>query len=210
MTVDLTPDRISQLAFGFWGPKVLLGAVGLGVFTERAKGSQDAATLSAKLGLHPRSALDFLDALVALACLTARTARCQHARDGDVPGPGQAVLRRRHLGNGQHAPVWLLGKADGLRTGQPQHEAKAGQSPFEVLYGDPARLRLFLQGMTGLSLGAAKAIAPQFPWKSYRTFIDRSTAPGAARGSTARAGSTAPARSTPAAAGSRHGVYNNR
>lgn len=38
MECDLTPDRILQLGFGFWGPKTLLSAVELGVFTELAKG----------------------------------------------------------------------------------------------------------------------------------------------------------------------------
>src|SRR5262245_15766303 len=52
MSDDATPDRILQLGFGFWGPKVLLSAVELGVFSELAKSPrQDAAHLSAKLGL---------------------------------------------------------------------------------------------------------------------------------------------------------------
>jgi hypothetical protein len=34
MAKDVTPDRILQLGLGFWGPKVLLSAVELGVFTD--------------------------------------------------------------------------------------------------------------------------------------------------------------------------------
>jgi hypothetical protein len=70
---------------------------------------------------------------------------------------------------------------EGLRTGRPQNEAKddPGASPFTTLYADPARLRQFLQGMTGISLGAAKAIAEKFPWKQYRSFVDIGGAQGA-------------------------------
>ena len=66
MNQDLTPAKIIQLGMGFWGPKTLLSAVELGVFTEMAKGPLDAEALRQRLGLHPRSARDFLDALVAL------------------------------------------------------------------------------------------------------------------------------------------------
>jgi hypothetical protein len=67
---------------------------------------------------------------------------------------------------------------EGLRTGQPQNEAKTGGNFFDVLYEDPTRLRQFLQAMTGLSLGTAVALASQFPWSDYRTFIDVGTAQG--------------------------------
>src|ERR1700719_3345877 len=69
MNKDVTPDRILQLGLGFWGPKTLLSAVELGVFTTLAKGPADFTTLTTRLGLHPRAARDFLDALVALGML---------------------------------------------------------------------------------------------------------------------------------------------
>jgi hypothetical protein len=46
----------------------------------------------------------------------------------------------------------------GLRTGQPQNEAKAGDDFFGVLYQDPARLRQFATSMTGVSMGTARAL----------------------------------------------------
>src|ERR687883_339938 len=71
-TNTLTPDRIMQLGFAYWGSKTLLSAVEIGVFTELAKGPLDAETLRQRLGLHPRSARDFFDALVALGMLERR------------------------------------------------------------------------------------------------------------------------------------------
>lgn len=63
---------------------------------------------------------------------------------------------------------------EALRTGRPQNESKTDPSAnlFDALYRNPVRLRLFLQGMTGLSLGTAKAIAQRFPWRDYQTFLD--------------------------------------
>ena len=47
-----------------------------------------------------------------------------------------------------------------------------------ALYTDPARLKQFLQAMTGLSHGANLAIAEQFPWRKYGSFVDVGTAQG--------------------------------
>src|SRR5881396_1870863 len=66
----VTPDAIMQLGFGFWGSKTLLSAIELGVFSELAGADGlDGETLRDRLGLHPRSATDFFDALVALGML---------------------------------------------------------------------------------------------------------------------------------------------
>jgi hypothetical protein len=45
MQGQLTPDRILELGFAFWGAKTLLSAVELGVFSELAKGTQDGEAL---------------------------------------------------------------------------------------------------------------------------------------------------------------------
>lgn len=69
MDQGLNPEPILRLGMAFWGSKTLLSAVELGVFTALADGPQDGADLAKKLGLHPRSSRDFLDALVALGML---------------------------------------------------------------------------------------------------------------------------------------------
>jgi len=45
---------------------------------------------------------------------------------------------------------------EGLRTGEPQNEAKAGGSLFDAIYSDPEKLRGFLKAMTGTSAGVAR------------------------------------------------------
>ena len=82
------------------------------------------------------------------------------------------------MANSRLYPFWGS-LTEGLRTGIPQSEAKTGGNFYEVLYRDPARLKNFLQAMTGLSLGACQAIAKKFPWKRYKTFADVGPAQGA-------------------------------
>src|SRR5438874_1209625 len=65
----VSPERILQLGLAFWGSKALLSAIELGLFTELAKWPLDAQTLRGRLGLNPRGAGDFFDALVALGML---------------------------------------------------------------------------------------------------------------------------------------------
>lgn len=183
MKQDLTPDRILQLGLGFWGPKTLLSAVELGVFTELAKGPADLETLKTRLGLHPRSARDFLDALVSLGMLErhdgkySNTTETDHFLDRNKPSYVGGLLE---MANARIYPFWG-NLTEALRTGRQQNESKndPGASPFDALYSDPARLKQFLQGMTGISLGAARAIAQKFPWKDYRTFMDIGAAQGA-------------------------------
>ena len=62
----VTPDQIMQLGLGFWGSKTLLSAIELGLFTELSRAPLSAADLTQRLGLHPRGARDFFDALVVL------------------------------------------------------------------------------------------------------------------------------------------------
>jgi hypothetical protein len=182
---DLTPDSILQLGLGFWGSKTLLSAVELGVFTELANGPLAERELSERLGLHPRAARDFLDALVALGMLDrddgagasryANTPQADLFLDRNKPSYVGGLLE---MANARLYRFWGS-LTEALRTGGPQNESKAGGgNPFDALYADPDRLRQFLASMTGISLGAARAIAAKFPWGRYRTFVDVGCAQG--------------------------------
>jgi len=68
---------------------------------------------------------------------------------------------------------------DALRSAEPQNEIRqGGKGLFDSIYGDPHKLRIFLGGMTGLSMGAAKGIATKFPWEDNKTFVDVGGAQG--------------------------------
>src|SRR3712207_9319892 len=66
------------------------------------------------------------------------------------------------MANARLYPFWGS-LTEALRTGLPQNEARGGGDFFGALYADPARLEGFLSAMSGLSLGAARAIAQKFP-----------------------------------------------
>jgi SAM-dependent methyltransferase len=177
-----TPERIMQLGLGFWASKALLSAIELGLFTELTKGSLDAETLRDRLSLHPRGIHDFLDALVALGMLQ-RNVDNQYSNTPEADtfldqGKSTYIGGMLEMANDRLYGFWGS-LTEALRTGRPQNEIKSGDNLFEALYADPRRLEGFLQAMTGISMGAAQAIAQKFPWGEYRTIIDIGTAQGA-------------------------------
>lgn len=175
-----SPGRLLQLGLGFWGPRALLSAVELGVFSALAKGPLDESQLRERVQLHQRSARDFLDALVALGVLQRKSGLYRNAPDADAyldrakPSYVGDLLEMAAV---RLYPFWGS-LTEALRTGTPQNEAKSGGDPFATLYADPERLRGFLTAMTGVSMASARAIAAKFPWSKYQTFIDVGGAQG--------------------------------
>jgi O-methyltransferase domain/Dimerisation domain len=176
------PDQILQVGTGFWASKILLSAVELELFTELAKHPETLPELSARLGLHARSARDFLDALLALGFL--------ERRDGayyNTPATDLFLDKRKasymggilEMANNRLYSHWGH-LTTALRTGEPQNETRTegGNNSFTTLYADPARLRGFLRAMTGVSRGANIAIAKKFPWTKYKSAVDVGTAQG--------------------------------
>ncbi len=173
------------MGLGFWPAKTLLSAIELGVFKLLAKeGPLDLATLAGRVGIHERSSRDFFDALVALNMLVRRdgppatyanTPETETFLDPAKPSYVGGLL--------EMCSFRLYGfwgsLTEALKTGKPQNEVKSGGNLFGELYADPARLRSFLGGMTGISLGAAHAIAAKFPWRQHKTFLDIGGAQGA-------------------------------
>jgi hypothetical protein len=165
---------------GFMASKTLLSAVEMEVFTELAKRPEDRATLTGRLGLHPRSARDFLDTLVALGFLERKDGLYSNAPSADLfldkhkPSYIGGILE---MANKRLYPQW--GRlTHALRTGLPQSEGGPGADTFASLYADPARLKGFLKAMTGISHGGNMAIAARFPWARYKTVCDVGPAQG--------------------------------
>jgi hypothetical protein len=181
MSEHPTPEHIMQIGMGFWASKALLSAVELGLFTELAHEPETLETVQARIGLHPRSARDFLDTLVALGLLERRNGYYSNAPATDLfldkkkPSYIGGVLE---MANQRLYGYWAH-LTEGLRTGLPQNEVRGGgQSMFETLYADPEGLTGFLKAMTGVSRGSALAIAASFPFKDYKTVCDVGTAQG--------------------------------
>ncbi|MEY4483577.1 MAG: hypothetical protein RL693_1029 [Verrucomicrobiota bacterium] len=178
--MDLTPDRILQTGMAFWASKTLLSAVEMELFTDLANHPGDLATLQERMGLHPRAARDFLDALVALGFLERVDGIYRNTAETDL-----FLDKQKHsyiggileMSNHRLYPCWNH-LTTALRTGEPQNESKGGQDPFTAIYADPFRLREFLRAMSGVSRGANVAISRKFPWANYQTCADIGTAQG--------------------------------
>jgi precorrin-6B methylase 2 len=177
----VTPDAIMELGFAFWGSKTLLSAIELGVFSELTGGGLDGEELRERLGLHPRSAKDFFDALVALGMLEREDGRYANTPATDLfldrskPSYVGGVLE---MANARLYGFWGS-LTEGLRTGAPQNEAKIGEDFFGTLYAEPDRLAQFTRAMSSLSVGSGQAIAAKFPWRDHGSVIDVGCAEGA-------------------------------
>lgn len=175
-----SPDHIMQIGMGFWASKTLLSAVELGLFTELAKQPESLDTLQNRLGLHSRSARDFLDALVSLGLLDREngvyenTPSTDFFLDKNKPSYIGTILE---MSNQRLYPFWGQ-LTEALLTGEPQNEGKNDPDYFKILYSDPARLKGFVEAMSGVSRGANMAIAAKFDWSKYNTFVDLGCAQG--------------------------------
>lgn len=181
MNSQLTPEHILQTGMAFWPSRTLLTAVAMGLFTELAQTAMSLESISERLGLHQRGARDFLDALVALGFLKRADGYYSNTPETDlfldrnkqsyIGGILEMASRRLY-------PLWS-NLSEALRTGKPQNEIRNGDADlFETLYSDPDALKEFLAAMTGVSHAANRAIARQFPWRDYHTFVDVGTAQG--------------------------------
>jgi hypothetical protein len=174
-------DKIMQVGLGFWSSKALLSAVEMELFTELARHPEELEAIQSRLGLHPRSARDFLDALVALGLLRREGKVYHNAPETDLfldkrkPTYIGGILE---MANHRLYGFWSH-LTEALRTGEMQNEAKGGCGNFfAALYADPARLKEFLHSMSGLSRAANIRIARLLNWSDYKSFVDVGTAQG--------------------------------
>jgi precorrin-6B methylase 2 len=179
MNATLNPGHILQTGMAFWASKTLLSAVELEVFTQLGAATLTGAELGERIGLHPRSRYDFLDALVALGFLT-------RAGDGPTARYGNTAETAAFLDKNRPAYVGgILEMANerlykfwgdlttGLKTGLPQNEIKLGQgSPFEIIYADEQRLELFLRAMQGVQMGNFMTLVQKVDLSRYATHVD--------------------------------------
>jgi hypothetical protein len=173
------PQRITEIAYGFWQSKALFSAIELNVFTILADGSLGLGTLTSRVGIHQRGARDFLDALVALGILD-RDAEGHYSNTPEsdlylVEGkPTYIGAHLKHL-NARHYQNWaMLTRA--LVSGEPQ--STLGKGNYNTLYADETQQELFLSGMTAGTLLAARTLAKNFPWNRYQSLMDVGTAQG--------------------------------
>lgn len=177
----VTLAAISQLGMAFCSSKTVLSAVELGVFSELADaGTLDAEALRDRLGLHPRGARDFFDALVALGVLEredgryANTPVTERFLDRAKPSYMGAILE---IASKRLYRVWGS-LTESLRTGLPQNEVADAQTFQKECYADPVWAAQCASAMTGVSAETARAIVAKFPWQDRHSVVDIGCAQG--------------------------------
>ncbi|MEO8162519.1 MAG: methyltransferase, partial [Ilumatobacteraceae bacterium] len=183
--MEVDPSHILQIGSGFWPSKVLLSAVELELFTQLANESFTGQEIGDKLGLHPRAIWDFLDGLVALGLLDREgDGKIAHYRNTQATAVFLDKNSPQYIGgilemfNARLFRFWA-DLTEALKTGEPQNEVKhTGESMFDELYADPARLEQFMNAMAGISLGNFRAFAEKFDFSTYKTLCDVGGATG--------------------------------
>ncbi len=179
------PSKIMQVGMGFWASKTLLSAVSMGLFTMIADKEMAGTEIKKKLGLHERGVYDFLDALVSLGFLERRGLK-EHSFYRNSPDTNLFLDKNKpsyiggllEMANHRLYPFWG-DLEEGLKSGLPQNESKTGGEPlFEALYADEARLKEFMQAMTGAQMGNFIALARNFDFSGYNTLCDVGGAAG--------------------------------
>src|SRR6185369_12841944 len=185
MEVEISPDHILQIGFGFWPAKTLLSAVELELFSRLADGPKTGLELQDSMGLHPRGIYDFLDTLVSLGLLE-RDGASETGKYGNTPSTARFLVKQSpqyiggilEMANARLYRFWA-DLTPALKTGKPQNEIKeTGNSMFGELYADPARLEQFMDAMSGISLGNFTAFAETFDFSRYNTLTDIGGATG--------------------------------
>jgi len=168
-----------EIGTGYWRSKVLLSAVGLGLFSELAKAPLARREIQEAFGLKERPAADFLDGLVSMGLL-ARDGDGDAARYRNTPESAHFLDRRSPAYIGAILELWEARNfrfwadlTEALKTGCAQSETKRSRRPFfETLYEDPARLAAFMESMAGASIASFRLFADRFPFDRYRTLTD--------------------------------------
>lgn len=176
---QVSPTKIMDVGMGFWASKVLLTAVNIGLFTRLGRGPASAEKLKIKLGLHERSLYDFLDALVAMGFLKRKglkeTAVYSNTEETDLyldKNKATYIGSILEMCNNRLYGFWD-NLEEGLRTGEPQNEAKGGdESFFDLLYADEKRLREYVSAMGGFQMGNFMTFARDFDFSQYHTLCD--------------------------------------
>ncbi|WP_281323562.1 methyltransferase [Flavobacterium aestivum] len=177
-----SPATIMQIGSGFWTSKLLLAAVRFKLFTKLAeKKSMTAQQIKTMLNLKCTDIhlYDFLDALTGLGFLdreglleSAVYSNSIHTDTFlDINKPAYIGGMLDMLNNRLYQFWGNL--EDGLLTGLPQNEIKAGDDNlFDELYKSPERLLEFINAMGSIQNGNFNAFAQQFDFSKYKTLTD--------------------------------------
>ncbi|HWI21343.1 MAG TPA: methyltransferase [Baekduia sp.] len=176
-----SPGRIFEVGYGFAACSALLSAIELDVFTELAKEPASLDDLTRRVGIHPRSALDFFDVLVTLGFL-------ERDDDGVYSNSMDTDYyldrnKATFVGSifsqvtNNHFPM-SVNLTKGIRTGEVQIDRQKTEDDLFDFYEDPKQLDGFLQGQNEWNEPSSKALPTAFEFEKYQTVADIGCAGG--------------------------------
>lgn len=175
-----SPSRIMQIGTGFWASKILLSAIKFQLFSQLSEKKMTAAEVKSLLGLgcSDRHVYDFLDALTGFGFLHreglletgiySNTIDTDTFLDNKKPTYIGGILE---MMNSRLYHFWG-NLEEGLLTGLPQNETKKSADFFGLIYQDTAKLREFINAMTGIQIGNFINFAQKFDFSRYKTLTD--------------------------------------
>lgn len=177
-----SPASILQIGSGFWASKLLLAAVKFQLFTKLAQGeSMSGPQIKEMLNLNCTDIhlYDFLDALVGFGFLNRKgileSAIYSNSMNSDAfldSNKPSYIGGMLEMLNNRLYQFWG-NLEEGLLTGLPQNEIKAGDDNlFEELYKSPERLLEFINAMGSIQMGNFNAFAQRFDFSKYKTLTD--------------------------------------
>ena len=171
------PQRIMQLATGYWDSAALLAANELEIFGALANGARTAAQIANAGNLNLRAAAMLLDACAGLGLLTKQS-------DGAEPTYANTPESGAFLVSGR--PGYLGGA---IRWGADQYAAwgnlaqavlqgRPAVSPEQHLGGNPEETRRFVIGMRDRALGVARPLVQFLNFDGATNLLDVGGGPG--------------------------------
>ena len=177
-----SPASIMQIGSGFWASKVLLSAIKFQLFSKLdEKESMTARQIRETLNLKCTDIhlYDFLDALAGFGFLTRKGLLESAVYSNSIHADAFLVIDKpAYIGgmlemlNNRLYQFWG-NLEEGLLTGLPQNEIKAGEDNlFDELYKSPQRLLEFINAMGSIQIGNFNAFAQLFDFSKYKTLTD--------------------------------------
>ena len=159
-----TPEKISELATGYWASQALLAAVEVGLFEALPAPATEAC---ARAGIDPRVGEMLLDALVAIG-LVVRNGETYAVDPSAAPSLSArspvSMVGALRFNSAMYAMWGKLG--DAVKTGQPV------VPPGGHLGADPARTRGFVMGMHSRALALLPPVAAAIDLGNATTLLD--------------------------------------
>ncbi len=179
-TTQPSPAKIMQIGTGFWASKILLSAIKFQLFTRLSENKMSAAEIKSLFQFQctDRHVFDFLDALTGFgflhregileSAIYSNTIDTDTFLDKNKPGYIGGILE---MMNNRLYNFWG-NLEEGLLTGLPQNESKKSEDFFGLIYQDPAKLRGFINAMSGIQMGNFMMFAQKFDFSKYKTLTD--------------------------------------